>query len=88
MLVDITVIKFQFNPGVGYKDISLIVVAHKTLTKIPKLNKGHNSCKYGQKLSALLVDITMNIHVKFHQIRWFRRCSLKQEGQDGPISLT
>ena len=37
--------KFQFNTGIGYKDISLKVVARKTLTEMPKLNNNHNSCK-------------------------------------------
>ena len=28
-----THVKFQLNPGIGYKDIGLIVVARKTLTE-------------------------------------------------------
>ena len=41
----ITHVKFQFNIAIGYKGMCCRVVARKTLTKLPKSNKGHNSWK-------------------------------------------
>ena len=46
LIVDIAVnthVRLQFILGIGYKDISWIMAARKTLTKMPKSNKGHNS---------------------------------------------